>query len=726
MDFRQPVPARADNARATRPAPKAAMPMSGLIPRVSSAKPAWRRLLSFNERFGIAPRLLAMIILFSGLVTLISTAVQLYFDYYRDLGAIQGRFDQIQRSYLGSLAGSLWDVDAPQIRVQLEGMLRLPDMQALEVRETPVVARPLVVAVGERQDHAAITREFPIVYNDGGKAKAIGTLYVEATLNGVYHRLLDTIVVILLSQGVKTFLVSLFILYVFHRLVTRHLVFIADYVDRYSLRDPPPLKLPRQAPPVPDELDRMVLAFNNLSGSLTTAYGQLREANAELEQDLMIRRSYEERLRRQAHYDDLTGLPNRVLMLDRLGQAIAAANREKTITALLFIDLDRFKDVNDTLGHTAGDELLKDAAERLRDCVREHDTLARIGGDEFIVVLPAVDTASAVQRVAERIVAAFSTPFTLHRQEHFVTTSIGITLFPDDGADGQELLRNADLAMYKAKELGRNGYHFFTQEINQRMQERHAMEGRLRGAVARGELILHYQPVIDLTENRPVSVEALLRWRQPDGRLTMPGVFIPVAEEMGLIKGMGDWVMSTALDELRSLVNGPMPLKRVAINVSPRQLQTQGFADYVRLLLTEADLAPDCLELEITEGVLLDDTPEVAVNLKMLCDLGVRLAIDDFGTGFSSLGYLQRYPFDTLKIDRSFVADAVLNPSAGRLVETIIAMAHGLGLEVVAEGVETTEQLAFLSERGCDNVQGYLFGKPVAPDELLVNLRTWL
>jgi diguanylate cyclase (GGDEF)-like protein/PAS domain S-box-containing protein len=431
-----------------------------------------------------------------------------------------------------------------------------------------------------------------------------------------------------------------------------------------------------------------------------------------VKEDITVRRSYEERLLRQANYDELTGLPNRVLMLDRLAQAIAVAHRARNQTALFYIDLDRFKNVNDSLGHTVGDALLKEAAARLSACVREGDTLARMGGDEFVLILPSIEDGTLAHMVAERVIDAFSRPFVLAGQEHFVTASIGITVFPTDGTDGQVLLRNADLAMYRAKEMGRNGFHFFTPEINRRMQERLKLENRLRGAVGRGEMVLHVQPIVSVATRLPVAYEALVRWRQTPDTLTMPMSFIPVAEEVGLIGAIGDWVLASAVRQARETFDCDARNLRIAVNVSPRQLQDSGFGARVKAVLATYGVPPRCLELEITEGVLMDDSPEVAANLTMICDLGVRLSIDDFGTGYSSLGYLQRYPFDTLKIDRSFVSTAVGNANAARLVETIIAMAHGLGLEVIAEGVETEEHLFFLASRGCDLAQGWLFGKP--------------
>ncbi|MGE5505038.1 MAG: putative bifunctional diguanylate cyclase/phosphodiesterase [Actinomycetota bacterium] len=433
-----------------------------------------------------------------------------------------------------------------------------------------------------------------------------------------------------------------------------------------------------------------------------------------VKEDITVRRSYEERLLRQANYDELTGLPNRVLMLDRLAQAIAVAHRAQAQTALFYIDLDRFKNVNDSLGHAVGDTLLKEAAARLSACVREGDTLARMGGDEFVLILPAIDDSTLAHAVAERVVDSFARPFQLAGQEHFVTASIGITLFPGDGTDGQVLLRNADLAMYRAKEMGRNGFHFFTPEINRRMQERLALESRLRGAVGRGEMVLHVQPIVSMATRKAVGFEALVRWNQPDNGLTMPAAFIPVAEDVGLIGTIGDWVLTTAVRQARETFDCEGNDLRIAVNVSPRQLQVPGFGSRVRALLDHYQVPPRCLELEITESVLMDDTPEVAANLAKICNLGVRLSIDDFGTGYSSLGYLQRYPFDTLKIDRSFVQTAGQTANAARLVETILAMAHGMGLEVIAEGVETEEQYAFLAARGCDLGQGWLFGRPAA------------
>jgi diguanylate cyclase (GGDEF)-like protein len=710
---RSPMPAgRDDDVRAEGPA--------------KPPDPDERRSGVTRPRLRIAPRLLILILLFSTAATLVSSGLQLYFEYRRDVDAIETRLDQVEDSYLAGLAGSLWNLDADQLRLQLEGMLRLPDMQALEVDEVaPGGAKPLVVAVGRHHDASTVSRDIPIRRIDAAKSQVIGNLHAEITLDGVNRRLVESARIILVSQGIETFLLAAFILYIVHRQVTRHLFAIADHVDDYDLRRPsPPLRLRRKPPKSGDELQQVVTAINKMSSGLRQAYAELRDANAQLQRDISVRRSYEEQLERQANYDDLTGLPNRLLLLDRLNQAVADADRDQGLVALLSIDLDRFKNINDTLGDAGGNALLKEAAVRFAACLRRQDTLARIGGDEFTIILPRLDSGCAAVTIAAEIVAAFSQPFLIGGQEHFVTVSLGAALFPADGDHSQMLLRNANLAMHNAKDEGRNTYRFFTPEIDQRVQRRLQTEARLRGALARGEFMLHYQPIVDLASGRPRALEALLRWRHPDGTVCMPGQFIAIAEEMGLIRSIGEWVMTTACAELKDMITDDSPVRRVAVNVSARQLQVAGFARFVGDVLAETGLPPDCLELELTESVLLDETVETKINLGQLSSLGVRLSIDDFGTGFSSLGYLQRYPFDTLKIDRSFIA-AIDGAHTARLVETIITMAHGLGMDVVAEGVETEEQLNFLRRHQCRFVQGYLFSRPLPLGNLLQRLAGW-
>ena len=433
-----------------------------------------------------------------------------------------------------------------------------------------------------------------------------------------------------------------------------------------------------------------------------------------VKEDITVRRNYEEQLLRKAHYDDLTGLANRSLMLEHLDHAIAAARNERHQGALLCIDLDHFKDVNDTLGHGVGDELLIKAVARLSQCVRKGDTLARMGGDEFVIILPTICGVDTARKISTKIVELFEEPFEMHGQSRLVTASIGIAVFPNDGHNHQTLLTNADLAMYRAKELGRNQYHFFTEAINRRLKERVILEARLREVLINDELTLHYQPIIDIKHRRICGYEALLRWPQPDGQTSMPSEFITVAENTGLILDIGRWVIASACRDLSEALENNFANIKMAINVSPRQLHADDFFFYVKQQLELHKIKPSQLELEITENVLIEEHAATNRNLSALAKLGVRLAIDDFGTGYSALSYLQKYPFKTLKIDRSFIQDVPHNSHSAKLVQTIIKMAHNLDLSVIAEGVETQEQLDFLStpECACDFVQGYYFGKP--------------
>jgi diguanylate cyclase (GGDEF)-like protein len=383
------------------------------------------------------------------------------------------------------------------------------------------------------------------------------------------------------------------------------------------------------------------------------------------------------------------------------------------------IDLDDFKNVNDTRGHAAGDQLLREAARRLRQCHRPEDSLARMGGDEFLILLPSIQKTHASQRVVDRVIEAFSRAFEIDGQSYHVTASIGVALYPNDGLNATELLANAESAMYRAKDLGRNRTQFFTAEIHDRVQRRLKLEQLLRGATERGEFVLHYQPIYTGNSPHPAAFEALLRWRQADGSLVSPAEFIPVAEETGIIEEIGTWVMATAcLDGVRlcSIYPG---CPRVCVNVSPRQLREVGFARRTVLALAATGLPATQLEIEITEGIVVDERPEVAANLEELSRLGVRISIDDFGTGYSSLGYLQRYSFSTLKVDRSFVWEIGKNPAAGRLIEAILNMARGLNLETIAEGVETEAQLEFLLEHGCNLFQGFLLGRPISIEQHL-------
>ncbi|WP_316978586.1 GGDEF/EAL domain-containing response regulator [Shumkonia mesophila] len=435
-----------------------------------------------------------------------------------------------------------------------------------------------------------------------------------------------------------------------------------------------------------------------------------------VKEDITVRKKYEEQVLRQANYDDVTRLPNRVLALDRLSQALARAHRQKSMVGLLFIDLDRFKVVNDTLGHSVGDRLLKEVGQRLSQCTREGDTVARLGGDEFTVVLPDISAPKHAEVVAEKILEVFAQPIVIDGQELFTTASIGITLYPLDAHDPHALMRNADAAMYQAKELGRNRAQFFTRELNEQAMERVRIETHLRHALERDEMTLHYQPIVDLKSGRLVGAEALLRWHNEELGNVPPGQFIPMAEDTGQINIIGAWVIKAACRQAAEWRRAGAPPIRISANVSSRQFRGPTLIDAVTRALSDTGLPADDLDLEITEGLLMEDLPETTAAFERLTAMGVRFSVDDFGTGFSSLSYLKRFPVTSLKIDRSFIEDVTDDADHAALVGAIITMAHSLKLLVVAEGVETPEQMAFVKENGCDFVQGYFVGKPMPAD----------
>jgi diguanylate cyclase (GGDEF)-like protein/PAS domain S-box-containing protein len=435
------------------------------------------------------------------------------------------------------------------------------------------------------------------------------------------------------------------------------------------------------------------------------------------------RRQAEAQLDVMAHYDALTQLPNRVLFRDRLNQAMARADRNKEQIAVMFLDLDRFKTINDTLGHDAGDLLLLEVSARLHKCVREEDTVARLGGDEFTIVLEQIGKSEDAAVVANKILETLSPPVTLSGQETFITASIGITVYPEDSADFDGLVKNADTAMYRAKEGGGNSYRFFTPEMHAKAGERLKMESGLRRALERDEFVVYYQPKVDLESGTIIGAEALIRWKHPEWGLVSPAEFVPILEETGLIEPVGEWVLKTVCIQIRSWQDNPaMPPLSVAVNLSGRQLQRNNLASTIANLLEETGLEPHWLELEVTESMLMHDPEFAADMLRQIRAKGVmNIDVDDFGTGYSSLSYLKRFPIDSLKLDKSFVQGVPQDEEDIAICKAVIALAHNLKLKVIAEGVETNEQLAFLSQHGCEVIQGYIISPPL-PAEAFAQL----
>lgn len=435
------------------------------------------------------------------------------------------------------------------------------------------------------------------------------------------------------------------------------------------------------------------------------------------------RRRSEERLAYLANYDPLTGLPNRSHLDQRLRSELTHARRYQKTLALLFVDLDRFKVINDTLGHDAGDLLLKEAAERLKGCLRDSDTVARLGGDEFVAIIPEVLHTHGVMNVAQKVLDQFSAPFNLPGNVCHVSASIGISCFPQDGAESTDLLKHADVAMYRAKELGKNNFQFYSPSLNKHSVERLALEANLRRALEREEFRLQYQPKIDVGSGQVVGLEALIRWRNAERGNVPPSQFIPLAEETGLIVPIGKWVLKRACLQMRAWRRQGLPSMRVAVNLSAGQLRQDDFIPEVELALGQARLDAGLLELEITESMVMQNPDHAARQLGAMRSMGVHLSLDDFGTGYASLGHLKKFPIDTVKIDRSFVQDLPADPDSVAITRAIIAMAHSLKIAVVAEGVETAGQFDFLREHGCDAIQGYYLSGPLEAADLPAFLR---
>ncbi len=436
-----------------------------------------------------------------------------------------------------------------------------------------------------------------------------------------------------------------------------------------------------------------------------------RDITERLQVEESLRRN-KERLDHLAHHDALTGLPNRLLFHDRLGHAIARAAREDQRAALLFLDLDRFKTINDTLGHENGDQVLREVAGRLQSILRSADTVARLGGDEFVVLVECCGDLSEAAGVARKIIEVMAEGMRIGEQDLHLTTSIGISLYPDDAQDREGLLKFADQAMYRAKDEGRNTYQFFRPEMNKRSNELLALESSLRKALAEEQLSVVYQPQYDLATRRLIGFEALMRWNHPTRGMISPAEFIPLAEESGLIVSMGDWILRTVCAQNKAWQQEGLPAVRMAVNISARQFRQPDFVDLVENALADAGLEADWLELEITESIAMQNVEETIMTLTDLKIRGIHLAIDDFGTGYSSLNYLKRFPISKLKIDQSFVRDIAGDPHDAAIVGAVIALGHSLNLEVIAEGVETEAQMHFLLERGCRQAQGYLFSPP--------------
>jgi diguanylate cyclase (GGDEF)-like protein len=564
------------------------------------------------------------------------------------------------------------------------------------------------------------------------EGEQIGVVYLRSNIKAVHERLLWFLGIV-----VAVLLVSLLVTLV---LSTRLQRIITDPLLRLSaiarqIRNEKNYSL-RATGEGRDELGSLITDFNTMLDEIQSRDDELRENRNQLEERVMQRTRELEiansklatskeqaeavaiRMQYHAHHDALTGLPNRILLDDRITTELAHARRNQGMVAVLFLDLDRFKIINDSLGHAVGDQLLRVIARRLGKCVREEDTVARLGGDEFMVLLPNISGSSDAGRIARKVIDCLVDPISCNGHQLHITTSVGISIYPYDGTDSETLIKHADISMYRAKELGRNKTVYFTAEMNAGARKQLALETNLRQAITRNELKLLYQPKIDISRNTIIGVEALLRWEHPSMGMISPVEFIPVAEDSGLIVPIGEWVLKTAFTQLKQWHLAGHSALTVAVNLSSVQLSQPGFEEVVENALQFADIDGCMAELEITENVAVENLEAEITILEKLKNLGISIAMDDFGTGYSSLSYLRKLPIDVVKIDQSFVREIPDSNEDVLIAQAIIAMAQSLNLSLIVEGVENVRQLNFFKQQGCNIAQGFLFSKSVEPEEI--------
>ncbi|MBT9569242.1 MAG: EAL domain-containing protein [Thiobacillus sp.] len=778
-------------------------------------------------RSPLARRLIVAIVLFSATVTLITTGYQLVREYRRNMASVETQFRQIQEVHIPSLSQSLWAANNKEIKLQIEGIMRVPNVVYAAVDDQ----HEFFLEAGRSDARHVIERRYEIRYSHLGQSRAIGTLIVAVTLDNLYANLMDDAVNVLINNALHTFLVAIFIFALFYRRISRHLTTVADHLrsaDPAVLAEP--LALLRKDKGARDELDVLVASVNDMQNKTRTALKAAEDSQAQVRllldstseaifgtntegictfanpaclrmlgyahesdlvgktihdlihhtypdgrpypveecavrratqaghahhcneevhwradgtsfpveywsrpmyqdgelvgavvafNDITQRKETEEALHQLAYYDSLTHLPNRQLFNDRLYQALGDAKRRHRLVALMLLDLDRFKVVNDTMGHEAGDILLQEIGSRLKLSIRTNDTVARLGGDEFAIIFTDVGESKHIAQLAQKVLSQFSTPVVIDGREVFSGASIGIAFYPSDTDDADALLKYADSAMYHAKELGRNNFQFYSQEMTASADARLQMETGLRRAIEQQEFVLHYQPLVDARDDQATGVEALIRWNDPSGVTIPPDQFIPLAEDTGLIVPIGQWVLETACVQLRQWHDAGHTTLKMSVNVATRQFRDALFVDSVRNAVNAAGIPADSLELEITESILLENTADTLHTLNALKTLGVSLAIDDFGTGYSSLSYLKRFPIDRVKIDRSFVRDLASDSNDLAIVRAIIALAQAMHLSVIAEGVETEEQLTLLQNEACHNYQGYFFARPMDAESVV-------
>ncbi len=656
----------------------------------------------------LARRTVFYVLLFSSLITLFFTSLQLYRDYQGGLSRIEQEMDEIARTSLKVLEENLWMLNLSSIELMLEGILQNKDIVYLEVRDEH--GRPLV-HLGDLPDRNFQDRDVELSYSINGQKIHLGQLKIVATLENVYNDLLDTFSYILITQTIKTFVVSTFILFIVWSLISRHLTTIQNYANNLRLGDPPQdLQLNRVENhwTRDDEFSALVDAINRMRREIGASYSHIRHLSL---------------------HDTLTQLPNRRHLEEYLRLQTQYCNQSRAHGALLFIDLDHFKLMNESLGHSIGDQLLIVVARRLGNLLNypddEKHLVARIGGDEFIVLLNDLpdDEAAALQAATEfanRLQRHISRDISITGKKYRITASIGIVLYGNKNCNCETLLKQADNALHEAKTMGRNRIVVFQPVMQKKTDQRLETERQLHIGIQQNQFLLHYQPKVDHAM-RICSAEVLVRWQQDNGNLIPPNLFIPVAEETGLIVEIGQQIIESTFRTIAGskLLFQTHGLNSISINVCPRQFLDPGFSDFVIEQARENGIEPGFIILEITEEAMVQDIDLTMQAMQQLKQHGFRLSIDDFGTGYSSMRYLKDFPLDELKIDKSFIDHIVENGNDRAIAHSIIDLAHNLGLDVVAEGVENEEQFHLLRDMGCQIYQGFLFSLPLPEDEFL-------
>ncbi|MCP3688914.1 MAG: EAL domain-containing protein [Gammaproteobacteria bacterium] len=625
-------------------------------------------------------------------------------DYRYGIDEMQHQFSNIEKSYLGSLSGAIWNFDTNLINAQIDGIVQLPYVVQVHLDTSyGQVFRAEKDQYGPAE--YPMSASFPVSYkNRKNENEILGQLSIVADKKALYDKLLNSVFYIVSSHALKTFVVSAFILLIIYFLIIRRLEVLTEYARRVSnTRTFVKSDFALPSPPTNDELGELMRTISSMS---TYLYQQICLLNKK-EDELIV----------QASIDDLTGIQNRKSCNSLLEYLVTDSNRNNSMLAVAYLDIDDFKAINDTLGHPIGDKLLIVVSKIIRSLIRENDVFGRMGGDEFLMILPNVKTDGGVVTFLDKLFDRFSTPLVIEGKKLNINFSLGLSIYPRDSREPGELIKNADIALYQAKKNGKNCYSFFEPRMNKALVERHQLQARVEKAISNREFILHYQPIVRGVDGDLACLEALVRWECPEQGMIMPDNFIPMAEESGQIIEIGEIVMDEALRQVKQWqekYNWPLG---VAINISSIQLNSNGFTESLIRLLEKYQFDPKCLELEITERFLLEDNQKMINSLKYYRDMGIQLSLDDFGTGYSALSYLKKYPFTSLKLDRSFVAELPANAENRAISAAVLNISHNLKMKVVAEGVENLAQYDYLVQQNADLLQGYYISYPLPPEQ---------